>query len=124
MQANAASSKAHANLLSGGTGNRSSSSENSGMGLHDMMLNERNNIDRAHGIADTVLEQAYTTRNQLNSQGQILAKSRGRIGGVLGRFPAINNLVGKISSKKRRDQLIVAGVLGVCTFLLIWAVAR
>ncbi|KAJ3247072.1 hypothetical protein HDU78_005474 [Chytriomyces hyalinus] len=123
-KANAASSRSHAELLSGGIGNRGGSSGNSGMGLHDMMLNERNNIDRAHGIADTVLEQAYTTREQLDSQGQILAKSRSRIGGVLERFPAINNLVGKISSKKRRDQMIVAGVLGVCAFILIWAIAR
>ncbi|KAI9328054.1 hypothetical protein BDR26DRAFT_842746 [Obelidium mucronatum] len=120
-RANISSAKSHAELLAGSSSS-SSSNANSGMGLHDMMLNERNKIDGAHGIADQVLEQANITREQLDQQGRIIQKSRSRLGGILNRFPAINNLVSKINMKKKRDQMIVAGVLGVCTFLLIWAV--
>ncbi|KAI8618643.1 Golgi SNAP receptor complex member 1-like protein [Chytriomyces sp. MP71] len=93
-------------------------------GCTDMMLNERGKIDGAHGIADTVLEQAQATREQLDSQGRMLAKSRGRLGGVLQRFPAINSLVNKIGGKRKRDQMIVAGVLGVCAFILMWVAFR
>ncbi|KAI8614074.1 hypothetical protein BC830DRAFT_1129083 [Chytriomyces sp. MP71] len=123
-KANIASARSHAELLSGGMGGGGGSSSSAGMGIHDMMLNERGKIDGAHGIADTVLEQAQATREQLDSQGRMLSKSRGRLGGVLQRFPAINSLVNKIGGKKKRDQMIVAGVLGVCAFVLIWVAFR
>ncbi|KAJ3295809.1 Golgi SNAP receptor complex member 1 [Rhizoclosmatium sp. JEL0117] len=119
-KAHISSAKSHAELLGGGSS--SSGNTREGMGLQDMMLQERNMIDSAHGIADQVLEQANITREQLDQQGRILQKSKSRLGAVLNRFPAINNLVQRINTKKKRDQMIIAGLLGVCTFLLIWAV--
>jgi len=38
---------------------------------------------------------------------------------MIARFPIINNLIGKISRKKRRNTLILATVTAVCLFLLI-----
>ncbi|CAB1347871.1 unnamed protein product [Coregonus sp. 'balchen'] len=35
------------------------------------------------------------------------------------RFPAINNLIQRINLRKRRDSLILGGVIGVCTILLL-----
>lgn len=35
------------------------------------------------------------------------------------RFPAINSLIQKINLRKRRDSLILGGVIGVCTILLL-----
>ncbi|XP_072445869.1 Golgi SNAP receptor complex member 1 isoform X1 [Chiloscyllium punctatum] len=35
------------------------------------------------------------------------------------RFPAINNLVQRINLRKRRDTLILGGVIGICTILLL-----
>ncbi|KAJ3093727.1 Golgi SNAP receptor complex member 1, partial [Physocladia obscura] len=107
------SARAHADLLSGSS-MISRNDTNSGMSVHDRLLNERDHIDGAHGIADSVLEQANLTREALDEQGRMLANARGRLGGVLGRFPAINNLVQKINTKKRRDQIVIAVVLGVC----------
>ncbi|KAJ3076572.1 Golgi SNAP receptor complex member 1 [Podochytrium sp. JEL0797] len=108
-RANLSSARSHEELLSGGSSNRNDNRD--GMGMHDMMLNERNHIDGAHSIADQVLEQANITREQLAEQDAMLRRSHGRMGGILNRFPAINNLVQKISTKKKRDQMIVAGVL-------------
>ncbi|KAG9333960.1 hypothetical protein JZ751_009364 [Albula glossodonta] len=35
------------------------------------------------------------------------------------RFPAINNLIQRINLRKRRDSLILGGVIGICTILLL-----
>ncbi|KAG7282522.1 hypothetical protein CRUP_020237 [Coryphaenoides rupestris] len=35
------------------------------------------------------------------------------------RFPAINNLIQRVNLRKRRDSLILGGVIGVCTILLL-----
>lgn len=35
------------------------------------------------------------------------------------RFPAINNLIQRINLRKRRDSLILGGVIGVCTIILL-----
>lgn len=35
------------------------------------------------------------------------------------RFPAVNNLIQRINLRKRRDSLILGGVIGICTILLL-----
>lgn len=35
------------------------------------------------------------------------------------RFPAVNSLIQRINLRKRRDSLILGGVVGVCTILLL-----
>lgn len=35
------------------------------------------------------------------------------------RFPAVNSLIQRINLRKRRDSLILGGVIGVCTILLL-----
>ena len=35
------------------------------------------------------------------------------------RFPAIYNLIQRVNLRKRRDSLILGGVIGVCTVLLL-----
>ena len=38
----------------------------------------------------------------------------------LDRFPVINSLIVRINVRKRRDTLILGGVIAVCLILLIW----
>ncbi|KAL8198998.1 UNVERIFIED_CONTAM: hypothetical protein K2H54_031493 [Gekko kuhli] len=35
------------------------------------------------------------------------------------RFPAVNSLIQRINLRKRRDSLILGGVIGICTILLL-----
>lgn len=60
----------------------------SGLGSNnqDYLLAERGRIDDTHRMADDVLEAAYATRAEMNDQRGILYGSKGRMGGVLGRF--------------------------------------
>jgi len=85
----------------------------------EYLLNERGRIDESSRMADMVLEQAYSTKNSLFEQRHMLQGTRSRMSNITTRFPVINNLIGKISRKKRRNTLILASVTAVCLFLLI-----
>jgi len=39
---------------------------------------------------------------------------------VTDRFPVINSLIVRINVRKRRDTLILGGVIAVCLILLLW----
>ncbi|NXC13669.1 GOSR1 protein, partial [Corythaeola cristata] len=43
----------------------------------------------------------------------------GRFTTVLNRFPAVNSLIQRINLRKRRDSLILGGIIGICTILLL-----
>ncbi|KAG4106354.1 V-snare-domain-containing protein [Neocallimastix lanati (nom. inval.)] len=85
----------------------------------EYLLNERGRIDESNRMADMVLEQAYSTRNSLLEQRHMLSGTGSRMANITNRFPIINNLIGKISRKKRRNTLILSTVTAVCLFLLI-----
>ncbi|KNC98371.1 uncharacterized protein SPPG_06079 [Spizellomyces punctatus DAOM BR117] len=118
-KANITAARDHADLLSS-VREDISSYRSPGMGMQDYLLTERGKIDGSHRMADEVLEQAYTTRAELHDQRSVLYNTRGRMGGVLARFPLVNDLISRIGAKKRRDSLIMAGVISFCVCFLVW----
>ncbi|ORX55340.1 V-snare-domain-containing protein, partial [Piromyces finnis] len=76
----------------------------------EYLLNERGRIDESSRMADMVLEQAYSTKNSLFEQRSMLQGTRSRMSNISTRFPIINNLIGKISRKKRRNTIVLASV--------------
>jgi Golgi SNAP receptor complex protein 1 len=45
-----------------------------------------------------------------------------RMGGVLGQIPGINSVLNMINARRRRDTLIVGGLIGFLVVLLfLWA---
>lgn len=40
------------------------------------------------------------------------------------RFPGMNRLLTMISRRRRRDTIILAVVIGICTVILLWAGTR
>ncbi len=44
-----------------------------------MLITERDRIDHSHGIADSVLETAYATRNEFGRQRQTLTRINQRL---------------------------------------------
>ncbi|KAL1836865.1 hypothetical protein VTJ49DRAFT_4545 [Mycothermus thermophilus] len=85
----------------------------------DYMLGERARLDRSHDVADSVLSQAYAVRDSFTRQGEVLASINRRITRAAGQVPGINALIGRISSKKRRDGIIMGGFIAFC-FLMFW----
>lgn len=45
----------------------------------EMLINERDRINHSHGIADSVLETAYATRNEFGRQRQTLTRINQRL---------------------------------------------
>ncbi|KAL2122484.1 hypothetical protein VTJ04DRAFT_2939 [Mycothermus thermophilus] len=85
----------------------------------DYMLGERARIDRSHDVADSVLSQAYAVQESFARQRETLASINRRITRAAGQVPGINALIGRISSKKRRDGIIMGGFIAFC-FLMFW----
>ncbi|XP_041732470.1 Golgi SNAP receptor complex member 1 isoform X3 [Coregonus clupeaformis] len=62
---------------------------------------------------------AMVTKENMTSQRGLLKSIQSRVNTLANRFPAINNLIQRINLRKRRDSLILGGVIGVCTILLL-----
>ncbi|KAL8719901.1 MAG: hypothetical protein Q9225_003160 [Loekoesia sp. 1 TL-2023] len=86
----------------------------------DYMLDERARIDRSHGVADSVLSQAYAVNEQFGVQREMLGNVQRRIVGAAGKVPGINGLIGRIGAKKRRDGIILGGFIAFCMLMFLY----
>ncbi|KAI9357529.1 Golgi SNAP receptor complex member 1-like protein [Pilaira anomala] len=85
----------------------------------DYYLSERNRVESSHRMTDMILEQAYATRQDVSRQGRIMHGVNQRVGGVVSRIPGINNIISRINTRRKRDTLIMAGVVSTCSILII-----
>ncbi|KAF8946105.1 hypothetical protein BGZ47_001307 [Haplosporangium gracile] len=99
-----------------------SSFKNGGMSASDYLLNERSRIDGSHSLADSALEQAYATRDDLDSQRSTLLSVNQRINNVATQLPSVGQLIGKIQSRKNRDNVILSCVIGSCVVGVLYFV--
>jgi Golgi SNAP receptor complex protein 1 len=86
----------------------------------DYMLQERGRIDSSHRMADGVLSQAYAINDSFREQRETLASVNRRIMGAASSLPGMNTLMNRISSKKRRDAIILAVVIAFCFLMLLY----
>lgn len=85
----------------------------------EYMLGERARLDRTHDVTDSVLSQAYEVQNSFALQRETLASINRRITLAASQVPGINNIIGRISAKKRRDGIIMGSFIALC-FLIFW----
>lgn len=105
----------------------------------DMLLNERKQVDRVNYAADTVINAAYEAHSSLLAQRSALSGTNRRLGNVssmsgedsigfidldIDIFPDVTALIGKIQVRKRRDAIIIGGVVGFCLFILMMYIWR
>jgi Golgi SNAP receptor complex protein 1 len=100
----------------GGGGGREGESE------MDTLLRERNAINSSQRMTDDIIGQAMATKADLSSQRAMFAGSASKMGGLAAQFPGLNNLIGTIQRRKKRDQVIIALVVAACLCFLIWLV--
>jgi Golgi SNAP receptor complex protein 1 len=86
----------------------------------EYMLSERNRIENSHNMADSVLSQAYAVNEQFGLQRETLASIQRRIQGAAAHVPGLNNLIGRISAKKRRDAIILGSFIGIVCLLFLY----
>ncbi|KAG9321887.1 hypothetical protein KVV02_008190 [Mortierella alpina] len=93
-----------------------------GMSASDHLLNERSRIDGSHLLADSALEQAYATKDDLDRQRSTLLSVNQRINNVATQLPSVGQLIGKIQSRKNRDNVILSCVIGSCVVGVLYFV--
>lgn len=84
------------------------------------MLEERNRVDNSHNMVDSVLSQAYATQENFMLQRETLTNINRRITLAASQVPGLNTLIGKISSRKRRDGIIMGSFIAFCFLLFFW----
>ncbi|KAJ1906927.1 protein transport protein gos1, partial [Tieghemiomyces parasiticus] len=84
------------------------------------LLQERDRIDQSHSMIDMTLNQAYAVRGDLDEQRSILTRGTNALRGLTQRIPGINLLLNKIGYRRRRDQLILCGLIALLVFFLLW----
>ncbi|KAF9576932.1 hypothetical protein EC968_000057 [Mortierella alpina] len=94
----------------------------SGLSASDHLLNERSRIDGSHLLADSALEQAYATKDDLDRQRSTLLSVNQRINNVATQLPSVGELIGKIQSRKNRDNVILSCVIGSCVVGVLYFV--
>ncbi|KIM88839.1 hypothetical protein PILCRDRAFT_813824 [Piloderma croceum F 1598] len=90
----------------------------------DSLLAERGRIDSSHRMTDDVLQQAYATRSEFGQQSNALGGINARMSNVISTIPGINNLLGMIKSRRRRDAYILGVLIGVCLLSLFSYMTR
>ena len=85
----------------------------------DALLRERNAIGASARQADDILGQATATRDALNTQRGGFGGMAGKLSTIASLAPQINDLLSMISRRQKREKLILGGVVGVCTALML-----
>uniref|UniRef100_A0AC11D3D0 Golgi SNAP receptor complex member 1 n=1 Tax=Ovis aries TaxID=9940 RepID=A0AC11D3D0_SHEEP len=84
----------------------------------NLMGSVRKDIDSDRLIEETI-SIAMATKENMTSQRGMLKSIQSKMNTLANRFPAVNSLIQRINLRKRRDSLILGGVIGVCTILLL-----
>ncbi|KAG0258850.1 hypothetical protein BG011_003032 [Mortierella polycephala] len=123
---NVRAAKDHAQLLSSVQNDintfRNGGAAGGGMSSSDHLLNERSRIDGSHLLADSALEQAYATRDDLDRQRTTLLSVNQRINNVATQLPGVGQLIGKIQTRKNRDNVVLSCVIGSCVVGVLYFV--
>ncbi|KAL7273024.1 protein transport protein gos1 [Rhizina undulata] len=99
---------------------RSASRLEEGRSEAEYMLDERNQLDRSHNVADSVLSQAYAINSDFANQRAMLSNINRRIVHSASHIPGINTIIAKINTRKKRDSVILACLIGTCFSMLLW----
>jgi len=90
-----------------------------GGGSNDMFISERDRLLRSNQEAEYAIQVGLEAREGLRHQRQQMQGMTGRVMGIMQKFPLINGLVHRINWRKKRDSLIMAGVISTCLILIL-----
>lgn len=85
----------------------------------EMYLKEHEHLRNSDRLADQAIEIAMATKENVGQQRKMFKGITTRMNYLANRFPAINSLVQKVNLRKRRDSIILAGVISFCIILIL-----
>lgn len=86
----------------------------------EYMRDERSRIDNSHNLADTILTQAYETRDEFMRQRANLTNIQNKVVHAASQIPGLNTLISKVNTRKKRDSLILATLITICILFILW----
>uniref|UniRef100_A0A0K8TSV6 Golgi SNAP receptor complex member 1 n=1 Tax=Tabanus bromius TaxID=304241 RepID=A0A0K8TSV6_TABBR len=95
------------------------SPSSSGLSRRDMYLKESTHLHNSSNLVNDQISIAMETKEHLLSQRHNFKRLQTRFNDLSNRFPVISSLMQRINIRKRRDSLILGGVIAICTILLI-----
>lgn len=96
----------------------------------ELFLKEHDHLRNSDRLIEETISIAMATKENMTSQRGMLKSIQSKMNTLANRFPAVNSLIQRINLRKRRDSLILGGVIGVCTILLLlyafhwWDISR
>ena len=106
-----------ADLLGGSAGG--ASAPLMGSGSAGLLLRERGILDRSNAAVDQVIGQAQGVASSLTGQRQLFDAIDSKVASIGAKFPVVNSILNAVRRRKNRDNLILAGVLCSCIFLIL-----
>lgn len=77
------------------------------------LLHTNDDLDKALAMSDGV-------HVRLSAQAQALQNALDNLGGIIGKAPVIGSMASKIDVKKKRDRIILGGLIGFLEFFIVW----
>ncbi|XP_056140872.1 Golgi SNAP receptor complex member 1-like [Lampris incognitus] len=106
-----------------GSVRRDIESYKSGSGVNnrrsELLLKEHEHLRSSDSLIDNAISIAMATKENITFQRGMLKSIQTRVTTLANNFPAINSLIQRINLRKKRDSLILGGVIGICTILLL-----
>lgn len=85
----------------------------------DMFISEQQSLLRSTQEAEYAIDVGRRAREGLQEQRRAMQGMTGRVMGIMQKFPVINGLVHRINWRKKRDSMIMAGVISTCIILIL-----
>ena len=91
-----------------------------GSSILDDTVKESQSLMYSLRKADDAIETAGLVSERLNNQMSYLRSSNDRLEQIISTVPVIGNLTSKIEIRRRRDRLILGGLIGFLMFFCVW----
>uniref|UniRef100_A0A2K6LZS9 Golgi SNAP receptor complex member 1 n=1 Tax=Rhinopithecus bieti TaxID=61621 RepID=A0A2K6LZS9_RHIBE len=85
----------------------------------ELFLKEHDHLRNSDCLIEETISIAMATKENMTSQRGMLKSIHSKMNTLTNCFPAVNSLIQRINLRKRWDLLILGGVIGICTILLL-----
>lgn len=80
---------------------------------------ERDSLAKSTKMARETLSSAQAIRERLDQQRNVFGSITSNVQAIASKFPAINDVIGRIQRKKSRDMFVISAVVAICLFV-VW----